>query len=59
MLSAYSSEHSETDVSEKWKLFFDRHLTLDIQTTAAWHCKSLIAKTFDQNTLKIKALSPI
>ena len=33
MLSKYSSEYLKTDASEVWKLFFETHLILNIQTT--------------------------
>ena len=50
MLSAYSSEHAETVVSEISALFFERHLTLYFQRTATWYCKDLkspsISKAF-------------
>ena len=63
MLLAYSSEHLKTDDSEVWKVFFHRHLVLDIQIVFiiyyAWICKSFIAKSFDGIILKMNAASPI
>ena len=43
MLSAYSSEHLQTDASEKGKLFFETYLNLDIQT-AFTHAKVSMQK---------------
>ena len=44
---------------EVWKLFFESCLILDIYSSKNSDCKSLIAKTFHENTLKMKAASPI
>ena len=57
MVSAYSPGHLLTDTIELWKLFFQEHLILDVKQHSDY--KSLIAKTFDGSTLKIKAASPI
>ena len=43
MVSVYSSKHFWTDASEVWKLFFEMHLVLDIQTIfklQKLHCKN-------------------
>ena len=38
------------------KLLWDIHTSIQV---AAWNYKSFIAKDFDENTLKMKAASPI
>ena len=57
MVSAYSPGHLLTDTVELLKLFFQEHLILDVKQHSDY--KSLVAKTFDGSTLKIKAASPI
>ena len=44
--------------SEVGTLFFEAHLILDIKTTFRLQ-KHIIAKTFDGNTFKVKAGSPV
>ena len=57
MLSAHSSEHFKEDAFELWKLLFKEHFILDVKQYSNY--KSLIAKTSDRNTLKMKAVSAI
>ena len=58
MLSTYSSEHLQTDAFELRKLFLGGYLILDVKKQYSDR-KSLIAKNFNGNTLKMKAVSAI